>query len=319
MRFENLEEPRVFLETALKGSLTAAAKALQISPAAASASLKKLEARLGTRLFERTTRSMRLTDEGEALLGYCERALSLLDEGAARVADENGALRGMLRVTAPSDLVRRVMLPMLDEFLEMHPGVELMLTVSDSVADVVRDHVDVALRYGEVADSRLVVRPITAAQRIAVAAPVYLAARGTPTHPAELAQHECLSFVIRQRRQQVWRFWPQHAGGDAEPLAVRINGRRIVDDAGITQRWAIEGRGIAYKSALDTADAVAAGQLVRLFPEWRGESVPFNAILPSNRFIPARSRALVKHLQMRFAERQAMLPKGQLVTLASGR
>jgi len=303
MKFENIEEPRVLVETALRGSLTAAAKVLQISPAAASASLKKLEARFGVRLFERTTRSMRLTDEGEALLGYCERALSLLDEGAARVADEKGELRGLLRVTAPSDLVRRLMLPMLDAFLDTHSGVELMLTVSDSIADVVRDQVDIAIRYGEVADSRLVARPIANAYRIAVASPDYLVFNGTPTHPAELSQHECLSFVIRQRRQQVWRFWPLQAGAATEPLEVRVNGRRIVDDAGITQRWAIEGRGIAYKSELDTENALSANELVRLFPGWRGEHIPLNAILPSNRFIPARSRALVKYLQESFSAR----------------
>ena len=299
MRFENLEEPRVLVETANRGSLTAAAKALQITPAAASAALKRLESRLGVRLFERTTRSLRLTEEGEALLGYCERALSLLDEGATWVAEGRGKLRGRLRVTAPSDLVRRIMLPMLDSFLDAHPGIELMLSISDSMQDVVRDQVDVALRYGEPGDNRLVARPIADVYRSAVAAPSYLARHGTPARPEELAQHECLSFVIRQRRLQLWRFWPQVGSGSA--LEVRVTGRRTVDDAGIAQRWAIEGRGIAYKSELDTAEALASGQLVRLFPDWRGEHIPLNAILPSNRFVPARVRALVTHLQEGFA------------------
>ncbi|WP_417068527.1 LysR substrate-binding domain-containing protein [Niveibacterium terrae] len=298
MRFENIEEPRVFVETARRGSLSAAARALQITPAAASAALKKLEARLGVRLFERTTRSLRITSEGEVLLGYCERALSLLDEGATALAEASGTLSGRLRVTAPSDLVRRTMLPMLDGFLDAHPGVELMLSVGDAVQDVVRDQVDVALRYGEPRDSRLVALPIAEACRSAVASPAYLAERGTPLHPEDLAGHECLSFVIRQRRQQLWPFWPE-GGGDA--LKVRVGGRRTADDGGIVQRWAIEGRGIAYKSELDTAEALASGALVRLFPAWRGESVPLNAILPSNRFIPARARALVKHLQQSFA------------------
>ena len=125
-----------------------------------------------------------------------------------------------------------------------------------------------------------------------------LGERGTPQHPEELAGHECLSFVIRQRRQQLWSFWPE---GGGEVLKVRVGGRRTADDGGIVQRWAIEGRGIAYKSELDTVEALASGALVRLFPTWRGESVPLNAILPSNRFIPARVRALVKHLQQGFA------------------
>jgi DNA-binding transcriptional LysR family regulator len=298
MKFENIEEPRVLVETARRGSLSAAARVLQITPAAASAALKKLEARLGVRLFERTTRSLRITSEGEVLLGYCERALSLLDEGAAALAEGQGRLSGRIRVTAPSDLVRRTMLPMLDGFLDAHPGVELMLSVGDAVQDVVRDQVDVALRYGEPGDSRLVALPITEACRSAVASPAYLAERGTPLHPEDLAGHECLSFVIRQRRQQLWSFWPE---GGGEALKVRVGGRRTADDGGIVQRWAIEGRGIAYKSELDTAEVLASGALVRLFPAWRGESVPLNAILPSNRFIPARTRALVKHLQQSFA------------------
>lgn len=301
MKFENLEEPRVLIETARRGSLTAAAKVLQITPAAASAALKKLEARLGVRLFERTTRSMRLTEAGENLLGYCTRALSLLDEGAASVAEGCGELRGLLRITAPSDLVRRVMLPMLDDFLDQHPGIELMLAVSDSVQDVIRDQVDLALRYGEVADSRLVAQRLADVHRCAVASPSYLERHGTPNQPMELVQHECLSFVVHQRRLRLWRFWPLSADTGATPLEVLVNGRRTVDDAGIAQHWAIEGRGVAYKSALDTAEAVASGDLVRLFPGWRGEHIPLNAILPSNRFIPARVRALIRHLQQGFA------------------
>lgn len=300
MRFENIEEPRVLVETARLGSLSAAARALQITPAAASAALKKLEARLGVRLFERTTRSLSITSEGEVLLAYCERALSLLDEGAASIAEGLGTLRGRLRVTAPSDLLRRTMLPMLDAFLDIHPGVELMLSVGDTVQDVVRDQVDVALRYGEPGDSRLVALAIADVFRSAVASPAYLAQRGTPLHPEDLSGHECLSFVIRQRRQLLWSFWPD-AEATSEPLRVRVSGRRTADDAGIVQRWAIEGRGIAYKSELDTAEALASGALVRLFPAWRGEHIPLNAILPSNRFIPTRARALVKHLQQSFA------------------
>lgn len=300
MKFENIEEPRVLVETAARGSLTAAAKALQITPAAASAALKKLETRFGVRLFERTTRSMRLTEEGEALLGYCERALALLDEGAAWVAEGQGALRGLLRVTAPSDLVREVMLPKIDDFLEAHPGVELMLTVSDSVQDVVRDRVDVALRYGVPTDSRLVARPIAEVYRAAVASPAYLERWGLPQHPEELVRHECLSFMIRDRRLRCWRFWPIGAGDDVAPLEVRVSGRRTADGGGLVLRWAIEGRGIAYKSELDVSEAVASGRLVRLFPDWRGEPLPLNAVLPSNRFIPARARAFVKHLQDSF-------------------
>ncbi|MGL4573210.1 MAG: LysR family transcriptional regulator, partial [Burkholderiaceae bacterium] len=169
MKFESIEELRVLVETAEHGSLTAAAKLLNFTPAAASAALKKLEARLNVRLFERSTRSMRLTPEGTVLLGYAQRALDLLREGEAQVTEDKRSLRGAIRVTAPSDLTRRILLPWLDEFLDVHQGVSLNLSVSDTLHDVVRDEVDVAIRYGELADSRLVARLLTPARRIACA------------------------------------------------------------------------------------------------------------------------------------------------------
>jgi DNA-binding transcriptional LysR family regulator len=302
LKFENIEEPRVLVATAHGGSLTAAAKHLQITPAAASAALKKLEARLGVRLFERSTRVMRITHEGAELLDYCERALSLLDEGAQVVSEGRKSLRGKIRVTASSDLTRRVMLPMLDTFLDVHPGIELLLSLSDSIQDVLRDQVDIAIRYGEQVDSQLVAQRLASARRVAVASPTYLSKHGTPQHPNELPQHECLSFLIRGRPLNQWHFTPD-AGNKASPVAIRVHARRVVDDAEITQRWAIEGRGIAYKSEIDVFDAIASGQLVRLFPNWLGDISPLHAVLPSNRYQPARVRALVMHLKTEFAEK----------------
>ena len=299
MRFENLEEPRLLLEAASRGSLTAAAKALEVTPAAASATLKKMEARMGVRLFERSTRSMRLTMEGAALLGYCQRALALLDEGTALISEGSRGLRGALRVTAPSDLTRRILLPMLDDFLDANPEIDLMLAVSDSVHDLIRDQVDVAIRYGEPADSGLVARLLAPARRAVVASPAYLAQHGTPLHPSDLANHECLVYLRNGRPHNAWRFAP--AQGDvAGSIEVRVSGRRTTDDAELTQRWAIEGRGIAYKSELDIDAAVSRGELVRVLADWLGEATPLNAMLPSNRFVPARVKALVAHLQAGF-------------------
>jgi DNA-binding transcriptional LysR family regulator len=298
MKFESIEELRVLVETAEHGSLTAAAKVLEFTPAAASAALKKLEARLNVRLFERSTRSMRLTPEGTALLGYAQRALDLLREGEAQVTEDKRSLRGTIRVTAPSDLTRRMLLPWLDEFLDAHPDVSLNLSVSDTLHDVVRDEVDVAIRYGELADSRLVARLLTPARRIACAAPAYLAAHGTPTHPRELTQHECLTFTVRNRRYSTWRFFDA-LGATHE---VRVDGRRTADDADIAHTWALQGRGIIYKSEVDLQDTLASGALVKLFAEWEGESIPLSAVLPSNRFVPARVRALTEFLKSKFTE-----------------
>src|SRR5688572_24713980 len=141
MKIENLGDLHVVLHTAGRGSLTAAAHALGITPAAASATLKRLEAQLGTRLFERSTRAMRLTPSGQILLDYAQRAFELLAEGQAQLDAERGALVGTVRVSAPSDLTRTVLMPMFDKFLRLHPDVTLALNVGDRVLDVLRDEV----------------------------------------------------------------------------------------------------------------------------------------------------------------------------------
>src|SRR4051812_32931469 len=154
MRIENVSDLRVLVQSARHGSLTAAARVLGVTPAAASATLKRVEAQLGTRLFERSMRAMRLTPVGQTLLEYATRAFDLLTEGESQVTEDRGALVGTLRIAAPSDLCHTTLLPWFDEFLVEHPGLTMTLSVGDRALDVVRDEVDVALRYGELADSR---------------------------------------------------------------------------------------------------------------------------------------------------------------------
>ncbi len=295
MKIENVEDVRVLVETARGGTLTAASRVLGVTPAAASAMLKRLEAQLGERLFERSTRAMRLTQQGQTLLDYATRALELLEEGEAQVASQSGALVGTVRVAAPSDVTRNVLLPMFGEFLVKHPGVHLALSVSDRVQDVMRDAVDLALRYGELSDSRLVARPLFHSRRVVAASPQYVKRHGVPNHPADLVHHNCLTFHISGRRLVTWRLEK-----DGEWTEVRVNGDRGADDAAIAHQWALAGVGIVCKSELDVAHDLRAGKLVRLLPDWDGEHRPLTAILPSNRFVPARVRALVDFLAVQF-------------------
>src|SRR5471030_1516106 len=146
MKIENIDDLRVLLQTARGGTLTAAARTLGITPAAASATLKRLEAQLGTRLFERSTRAMRLTSQGQILLDYAVRAFELLDEGESQVDADRATLVGTLRVAAPSDLTRNLLLPLFDEFMGANPGLRLQLSVGDRLLDVLGDEVDVAIR-----------------------------------------------------------------------------------------------------------------------------------------------------------------------------
>lgn len=305
MKIQNVEDLRVLVETARGGSLTAAAAVLGISPAAASAMLKRLEAQLDARLFERSTRAMRITQQGQTLLNYAMSALELLEEGEAQLASENRSLVGAVRVAAPSDLTRSVLLPWIDAFVEGHPGVRVALSVSDRVQDVLRDAVDIALRYGVLSDSGLVARPLYTTRRVLCAAPTYLQRHGAPVAPQDLCNHNCLTFHLAGKRYATWRF--EKAGVWREVL---VDGDRDTDDAAIAHQWARAGAGLLYKSELDVVHDLASGALVRLLPDWHGEHYPLNAILPSNRFVPARVRALVDFLAMRFADLEMVQKPG---------
>lgn len=295
MPIENIGDLRVLLQTARTGSLTGAASKLGITPAAASAALKRLEAQLGIRLFERSTRAMRLTPQGETLLDYASRALDLVAEGEAQATADRAGLVGLIRLAAPSDLTRSTLLPWLDEFMAEHPGVELALSVGDRPLDVVRDEVDLAIRYGNLVDSRLVARCLMRTAPVVVAAPSYLERHPTPLTPMDLTQHNCLAYDRGGKPHRTWRFIR-----DGQSVEVHVNGDRSVDDASLARQWAIAGAGILIKSPIEQRHEMADGRLVRLLAQWQIESYPLHAILPSGRFVPARVRTLVNFLVGKF-------------------
>jgi DNA-binding transcriptional LysR family regulator len=310
MKIDNLGDLRVLVATANAGSLTAAGKLLGLTPAAASAMLKRLETQLGARLFERSTRAIRLTDAGQTLLDYAVRALELLQEGEAQVTQGRGGLVGTLRVAAPSDLTRSLLLPWFDDFIKAQPGIQLALSVSDRVQDVLRDQVDVALRYGDLHDARaatnpgLVARLLHASRRVLCASPAYLARHGAPASLGDLAHHNCLTFHVAGKRYAKWRF-----RRDGQWTDVAVAGDRTADDAALAHQWALAGIGITYKAELDMLHDLRSGALVSLLPllrpAWTGEDYPLYAVLPSNRFIPGRVRAFIDFIASRLANATA--------------
>ncbi len=295
MKIENTSDLQVLIQTARCGSLTGAASAMGTTPAAASATLKRLEAQLGTRLFERSTRAMRITPQGQILLDYAKRAFDLLAEAESQVTADRAALVGTLRVAAPSDLARNTLLPWFNEFLALHPGVHLALNVGDRPLDVLRDEVDVALRFGTLADSRLVARTLVQTRPVLCASPSYVQRHGAPSMPQDLLQHNCLTFERGGRRHRLWRFAQQ-----GQWTEVRVNGDRSVDDASLARDWALAGAGILLKSAIDVRVDLTSGGLVPLMTDWETEAYPLHALLPSGRFVPTRVRALVDFLAMKF-------------------
>lgn len=287
---------RLFVRTAERGSLSAAARDLALQPATASASLKRLEERLQARLFERSTRSLRLTQQGELFLDYCRRALALLDEGEGLLAAGGDSVRGQIRVSAPSDLGRGVLRPWLDAFQDAHPGVHLKLHLSDRISDLIREPVDLALRYGQPDDSSLISQQLAANRLICVAAPDYLARKGRPQTPHDLARHNCLLLYLRRGLHDNWRF--QSPEGAA--IEVKVRGDRCADDGALVREWAVAGMGIAFKAQLDVHADLQAGRLVTMLDDFDGGDYPLHALYPHRNSVPSAVRALIAHLRERF-------------------
>ncbi|EZP67496.1 MULTISPECIES: LysR family transcriptional regulator [Pseudomonas] len=285
----------VFVRTADTGSLSAAARGLGLTPAAASIALKRLETRLGIRLLARSTRSMRLTEEGKRYLDSVREALAALAEGEQALKQHSQGLTGLLQLAAPSDFGRNVVLGWLDEFKAEHPNIRLQLLLNDSNADLFRDTVDIALRFGVPRDSSLVALPVVPGhQRIACASPEYLARHGTPTTPAQLAQHNTLRYMRQGRANSTWFF---RQGSELQE--VHVTGDYLSDDGEIVRRWALAGHGIAYKANLDIARDLKAGRLVHLLPDWQGEPTPFNLMCPHRLQVSERVKVLHRFLQVR--------------------
>ncbi|ROZ66521.1 LysR family transcriptional regulator [Ramlibacter sp. WS9] len=303
MEFDNLDDLRVLLATAETGSLTGAGRRGGLSTAAVSAAIKRLETALGVRLFERTTRSLRPTAEGEVMIDHARRALEIVADGQAKVRAGSAGLTGTICITSAAVFAHEMLARWLAEFAAQHPHLKVDLLVSDAHLDLVRDGIDLALRNGPLPDSSHSARLLASARRIACASPEYVMRHGAPQQPSQLADHECFVYHVRGRRMDVWQF----ARGDEPPQQVRVGGRLACNDASIAQQWALQGRGILYQSELALVDLLADGQLVQLLPGWQGEDSSLFAVLPSRRYVPTRVQVVMDELAAAFSSRLARL------------
>ena len=270
-----LDDLHVFVRTADRGSLSAAARELDISPALASSAVKRLEAGLGLRLFARTTRSLRLTEEGEHYLLHAREALRLLKEGHDALTHGQQAFGGTLKISMPSDLGRNILIGWLDQFQLQYPDIRYQLSVADRLSDLYRQPIDIAIRYGKLDDSGLIALPLAPDnRRVLVASPAYLQAHGQPATLAELHRHNCLRFSIDDTIHDRWTF----CAADGAAVSIVVGGNRSSDDADVVRRWAVAGLGIAYKSRLDVADDIRSGRLQVLLPEYAGEPAPLHML-----------------------------------------
>lgn len=279
-----LDDLNLFLRTAALGSFSNAAREADLLPGQVSAAIQRLERELDVRLFARSTRSLRLTPEGEQYLPYAREALTALRDGAEQLRGGQDLLQGVLQISAPSDLGRNVLLPWLTEFRAVHPRLTLRLFLSDLVADVFRDPIDVAIRYGVAEDASYIALPVAPDnRRVLVASPDYLRRHGRPQSLDDLRQHNCLLYLLRGRVYDKWVF-----PVDGRRRQIPVTGTLFCDDADIARRLAIDGQGIAYKSWLDVCADVLAGRLELLLPGQPGEATPLSLICPHRKqFFPA--------------------------------
>ena len=271
-----LDDLTVFVRTADRGSLSAAARELEISPALASVAVKRLEGELGLRLFARTTRSLRLTEEGERYLRHAREALRMLQDGQDALTEGKEALGGVLKISMPSDLGRNMLAGWLDQFQALYPKVGYQLNVGDRVSDMYRQPVDIAIRYGRQEDSSLIALPLAPDnRRVLVASPEYVQRHGVLTDLRDLARHNCLRFMLDDVIHDRWNFYGAYG---APALSVHVQGDRSADDADLVRRWAVAGLGVAYKSRLDVSGDLGAGRLLVLMPHVQGEPAPLHMV-----------------------------------------
>ncbi|MCX4165656.1 MULTISPECIES: LysR family transcriptional regulator [Paraburkholderia] len=296
---DNLGDIRLFVEAAQLGGLSAAGRKLGLTPAAASARLAKLEAQLKARLFERTTRQLRLTDEGRLYLSCCQQALQALDDAEAALQAGQNVVRGKVRISATSDFGRNLLMHWLDEFNELYPEVTFALTLSDSLSNLVQEDIDLAIRFGVPRDSSLVARPLAPNPRVLCASPEYVARHGEPKDPLDLARFDCIVLVTASGPVNEWRFT---RGDEVQHYTVPLDTSRETNDGAIAREWALRGYGIVIKSMWDVEADLRADGLRVLLPEWHYPDAPLHALYHRNRFMAPRVRVLLDFLSERFAQ-----------------
>lgn len=293
-----LDDINIFTCIADNASFSAASRVLGISPAVASASVKRLEHALGTQLFIRSTRSLSLTQAGMLYLEHAKTALDSIKNGASAIALLQGQIGGRLSISAPSDLGRGYLRKVIDGFQDTHPAIEIKMMLSDRMTDLYKSQVDIAIRYGLPSDSGLIATPLVSDnRRIICAAPAYFAAFGKPKKPADLAAHNCLCFALNDIVHNKWQF----GRGDTMQI-IAVKGNRISDDGDLVRQWAVAGKGIAYKSKLDVLDELRTGQLEPALEDFATEAAPLNIISAQRLSSVPAAAALISHLTEAFKQ-----------------
>lgn len=280
---------RLFLRIADLGSVSAAAYDLSLSPASASVRLVKLEATVGFRMFNRTTRAVSLTTDGEAFLPYAQQTLEILETGLSAVKGQRAEAQGLLRMTMPGSFGRMYIIPILAEFQARHPAVSLDLRLSDEVLDVVEGAYDLIIRNASLVDSRLIVRQLAPDRRLLVASPTYLERYGMPSTPTDLTEHQCVILAENNR----WKF--------ANGQTISVPRSLAVNDGEAMRQLIEQGMGIGLKSVWNASASLKSGRLVEVLPDFSlVTEASIWLLYPSRRIVAPKVHAMINFLIEQF-------------------
>ncbi|MBB4227775.1 LysR family transcriptional regulator [Rhizobium mongolense] len=284
----NLGDLEIFAKVVSTGSMSLAGRVLGFSPAVVSKRIKRLEDRLGTRLLQRTTRQISLTEAGQ---GFYDRVLGILaglEEAEYYISGRSALMHGTLKITAPTSFGRLHIAPHLKAFMAAHPELAINLVLTDELSDIVGGGFDLAIRIAELTDSSLVSRRLAPVRRLLCAAPTYLKMHGMPQSIDDLKNHRCLP----AHNNDLWRL-----EGPGGAMSLRPEGMLVTNSSEVIRETVIAGLGIALRSTWDIGDELKSGNLVQVLPAYEGSrNLALSAVYPSRQFLPAKVRLFIDYL-----------------------
>ncbi|TFH92860.1 LysR family transcriptional regulator [Vibrio ouci] len=290
--------------------LAAAGRELGLSPATVTARLQALEERYGVKLLNRSTRHISLTDSGAMYHQACLEIIDTVKQTENLLQTGSKQVRGTLKISAPRDIGKQYISPIVSAFCEQYPDVTPYLYLNDNLTNLAESGLDVVIRYGELADSNLISRKLASSRRVLCASPQYLARKGTLLTPQDLAEHDCLAMVRSNEELKTWHFQD-----DAQHNAITVVPKRLSDDGEVIRQWALDGAGIALKSILDINEDLKQQRLVTVLNGYMknfnaatsASGADLNVIYLSRQYQPKRLRLFIDFLLERF-ERDVKLP-----------
>lgn len=281
-------ELTVFVRAVQLRNISAAARSLRLSPGAASHRILQLENRIGTRLLNRTTRNLQPTEEGQIFYEHALEVLTAIERAESSVASATNSPSGALRITAPLAFGRKILAPLISEFHQAFPRIQIRLRLSDHLIDLLSESVDVAIRMANPTDSSFIVRKLAECPRVLVASAAYLQRMGRPNEPSDLLAHNCLQLRFPGSPQARWNMT-----GEDENVTLHVTGTCEADDGDVLTAWALEGVGIAMKPYWEVAEHLRSGALQVVLPDNPPEAVKLVMLYPHRQLLSAKVKAFI--------------------------